>query len=140
MDQQEALTTPADAAEWNAELVPGLGAARRRATLVRWRQGIGAWRRWADRVYALQSQIADTREKQLLAWLTFADFSKQAFVQAADFTALDFPSGASFENAQFLGDAWFCAASFGAGANFRRAVFTRDVLFEHGWFGGGRPF
>src|SRR5579872_6171186 len=39
-------------------LIPGLAAARRRATLARWRNGPLAWRKWADTVQALQAEPA----------------------------------------------------------------------------------
>ncbi len=141
MNDASALVTAADTAQWNAALLAGLGDARRRASVARWRQGAAAWQRWADRVRGLQSQLAiDARAERLLAWLAFADFSYQAFPQTVDFTAADLPAGASFEGAQFLCDAWFSGARFGAGANYHGARFCRDACFEQCWFGGPADF
>jgi uncharacterized protein YjbI with pentapeptide repeats len=135
------LTTPAEAPEWHAVLVPGLGVARRRAAIERWRQGPAVWQRWADEVRALRAEIAiDARAERFLAWLTFADFSYQVFPQTVDFSGADLPAGASFAAAQFLCDAWFCGGRFGAGVDFRGAQFASDVFFEDCWFEGRIDF
>jgi hypothetical protein len=141
MNDAAALVTAADTAEWNGVLVPGLGAARRQASVARWRQGATAWRRWVGEVRGLRSKLAiDARAERLLAWLAFADFSYQAFPQAENFNGVEFPAGASFESAQFLDDAWFSGARFGGRANFRGARFCRDAFFEQSWFEGQADF
>ena len=130
-----ALTDAAQPEALCAEIVEGLGEARRLASLQRWREGPAEWRRWAESVHRLQSQLAiDTRAERLLAWLAFADFSHQAFPQMVDFCALEFPAGASFAGAQFLADVWFSRARFGGPADFRGVRFCRDAFFEQAWF------
>lgn len=141
MKEAAVLAPPADAPEWHAVLVPGLGGARRRAAIERWRRGPAVWQRWADEVRVLRAEIAiDARAERFVAWLTFADFSYQVFPQTVDFRGADLPAGASFAAAQFLSDAWFSGSRFGAGADFRGAQFASDVFFEDCWFEGRIDF
>lgn len=137
---QAAMRLRPQAEDWHS-LVPGLAATRRRATFARWRHGAAAWRKWADTVHALQADLApDPEAARLLTWLVFSDFSRQAFVETADFNGADFPSGASFEGAKFFAEAWFCGASFAGLARFGEAMFLHDALFETCWFGAGADF
>lgn len=116
-------------------LAADLVAARRQASFQRWRQGPADWRRWAQEVRRLESELAlDAAGKRLLAWLAFADFSHQAFARGADFVGVDFPAGVSFAGAHFMADAWFSGARFSGGADFRGTRFGGDSFFEQCWF------
>ncbi len=112
-----------------------LAAARRQASFQRWQQGSEAWRHWVQDVRRLQSELAlDPDARRILAWLSFTDFSHQAFVRTAEFVGVEFPAGVSFAGAQFSADAWFSGSRFNGPADFRGARFARDSFFEQSWF------
>jgi uncharacterized protein YjbI with pentapeptide repeats len=123
-----------EAGAWAGSVVADLVAARRQATFQRWQQGLEDWRLWVHEVRHLQSELAlDPHGRRLLAWLTFADFSHQAFVRTAEFVGVEFPGGVSFAGAEFFADAWFSGSRFNGRADFSGARFARDAFFEQSW-------
>jgi uncharacterized protein YjbI with pentapeptide repeats len=124
-------------ARWGADAM----AARRAATLGRFRAGHPAWTEWAQALQRLHRDLAPQPSvKRAIASVCAADFRAVTFDTAFEAAGWEWPTLTCFADALFADAAWQAGCTFRDRVAFTGARFLRDAVFERSQFLAGADF